>query len=104
MASRGKQRNEVKAALAALQDEINEAKEERKTAKSQLEKAILEGKPVSPFEKLLESASANLTGLQREKEKLLEEKNILTRSHSSSDEETQEVSPVSKNWQFDSKK
>jgi hypothetical protein len=86
MASRAKQLDEVKAALAALQDEIKEAKEERKTAKSQLENAILEGKPVSPFEKLLESASANLAGLQREKEKLLEEKNILTRSHSSSDE------------------
>ncbi|EGF80983.1 hypothetical protein BATDEDRAFT_88204 [Batrachochytrium dendrobatidis JAM81] len=44
---------------------------------------------------LYDGASANLTGLQREKEKLLEEKNILIRSYSSSDEETREISPVS---------
>jgi hypothetical protein len=31
----------VKAALTALQEEIQEAKEERKVAKSRLEKAIL---------------------------------------------------------------
>lgn len=48
---------ELKAAIAILDDEIQDDKEERKVAKSQLEKAILEGKPVSPFEKLLESAS-----------------------------------------------
>jgi hypothetical protein len=95
MASRAKQLDEVKAALAALHDEIQEAKEERMAAKSQLEKAILEGKPVSPFEKLLESASANLTGLQRKEEELLKRETILTRSHSPSDEETQEISHVS---------
>lgn len=98
MTSRGKQLDEVKAALAALQDEIKEAKEERKAAKGQLEKAILEGKPAdvrAGLKALLESASANLAGLQREKEKLLEKENILTRSHFSSDEETQEISPTS---------
>jgi uncharacterized Fe-S radical SAM superfamily protein PflX len=41
MASRGKQLDEVKAALAALEDEIQEAKVERKVAKNQLEKVIL---------------------------------------------------------------
>ncbi|KAJ2999649.1 hypothetical protein HDV02_002122 [Globomyces sp. JEL0801] len=94
MGSRAKQLDEVNAALVALQEEIQEAKEERKAAKSQLEKAILEGKPVTPFEKLLESASANLTGLQREKEKLLENKNILTRSHSSSDDPSKIASQI----------
>jgi hypothetical protein len=60
----------------------------------------------SSFAKLYDGAVANLTGLQREKEKILEEKNILTRSHSSNDEEKQEISPVSdgspKRQKFDS--
>jgi hypothetical protein len=98
MASRRKQLDEVKAALSALQEEIQEAKEERKTAKSQLEKAILEGKPAdvrADLKALYEGAVANLTGLQREKEELLKRETLLTRSHSSSDEETQEISPTS---------
>ena len=59
MASRAKQ-------LAALQ--IQEAEAKRKASKSQLVNAILEGKPVdvtAALKALLESASANLTGLQR---------------------------------------
>jgi hypothetical protein len=87
---------DVKTALAALQVEIIEAKAERKTAKSQLEKAIQEGLPVSSFEKLLDSASANLTGLQsKEKELMVKERMLekrMTRSPSTSD---QEVSPTS---------
>ncbi len=71
--------DEVKAALAALHEEIQEAKKKVSRAEERLEKAVLEGNPVSSFEKLLDSASANLTGLQREKEKPLEEKNILIR-------------------------
>ena len=55
MASREKQLDEVKAALAALQVEINEAKEERKAAKDRLEKAIEEGKPVTSYEKLFKT-------------------------------------------------
>jgi hypothetical protein len=94
MASKGKQLDEVKAALAALQEEIQEAKEERKNAKSQLEKATTE-QDIQKFKALLESASANLTGLQGKEKVLMEEKNILTRSHSSSDEDTQEIFPVS---------
>ncbi|XJO71996.1 hypothetical protein BDV3_001409 [Batrachochytrium dendrobatidis] len=66
MASRRKQLKEVKAALAALQEELLGAKEESKQSRG-----------------------------KREKEKLLEEKNILIRSYSSSDEETREISPVS---------
>lgn len=42
MALRGKKLDEVKAPLAALQEKIQEAKEESKAAKGQLEKAILE--------------------------------------------------------------
>ncbi|KAK6099281.1 hypothetical protein MT418_000717 [Batrachochytrium dendrobatidis] len=98
MASRRKQLKEVKAALAALQEELLGAKEERKAAKNQLENAILEEKAdsiLAGLKSLYDGASANLTGLQREKEKLLEEKNILIRSYSSSDEETREISPVS---------
>jgi hypothetical protein len=74
MASRGVQLDEVKAALAALQVEMHQAKEERKTAKSQLEKAILEEKPEyiqNNLKALLESASANLTRLGQEKVELL---------------------------------
>jgi len=95
MASRREQRDEVKAALADLQKELDAAKEERKAAKSQLEKAIEEGKPVSPFEKLYDGAVANLTGLQGKEKELLKRETLLSRSHSSSDEETQEISPVS---------
>jgi hypothetical protein len=99
MASR--QLDQVKAALAALQDEIKEAKEERKAAKSQLEKATAELE-IQKFTALLESASANLTGLQREKEVLLKKENILIRSHSSSDEETQTSDGSPKRRKIDS--
>jgi hypothetical protein len=95
MASRQKQMEEVKAALAALQEEIQEAKEERKAAKNQLEKATLEGKSISPYEKLLESASTNLTRLGQKEAELLKRETKLTCSHPSSDEETQEISPIS---------
>ena len=95
MASRQKQMEEVKASLAALQEEIQEAKEERKAAKNQLEKATLEGKSISPYEKLLESASANLTRLGQKEAELLKRETKLTCSHPSSDEETQEISPIS---------
>ncbi|EGF83362.1 expressed protein [Batrachochytrium dendrobatidis JAM81] len=67
-------------------------------AEERLENAILEEKAdsiLAGLKSLYDGASANLTGLQREKEKLLEEKNILIRSYSSSDEETREISPVS---------
>jgi hypothetical protein len=94
MASRAKQLHEVKAALAALQEEIQEAKKKVNRGEEKLEKATSE-QDIQKFKALLESASANLAGLQREKEKLLEKDNILTRSHSPSDEETQEISPVS---------
>jgi hypothetical protein len=80
-----------RAALEALQAEIKEAKEERKTAKSQLENAIQEGKAVSSFEKLLDSATTFLTDLQREKEVLLKRESQLTRSPSTSDDEIQEA-------------
>jgi len=94
----GSRLDEVKAALTALQEKIQEAEGKVKRAEERLEKAILEGKPgdvTAALKALLESASANLTGLQREKVKLLEKENILTRSHSFSDEETQEISPTS---------
>jgi hypothetical protein len=90
--------DEVKAALAVLQEEIQEAKEERKNAKSQLEKAIEEGKPAdvrADLKALYEGAVANLTGLQGNKQELLKRETLLLRSPSTSDEETQEVSPVS---------
>jgi hypothetical protein len=100
MVSRKIQLHEVKAALGALQDDLNEAKEERKAAKGQLEKAIEEGKPAdvrADLKALYEGAVANLAGLQRKEEELLKRETLLTRTHSSSDDETQEISPVSDN-------
>jgi hypothetical protein len=44
---------------------------------------------------LLESGSANLTRLGQEKAELLKRETLLSRSHSSSDEEMQEISPGS---------
>ena len=87
----------VKAALQALQAEIKEAKEERKAAKSQLEKAIQEETPDSihtSFKSLYEGASTFLNGLQREKKELLKQVYQLS-SPSSSDDELQEISPTS---------
>jgi hypothetical protein len=84
--------DKVKAGLAALGEEIREAKEERKLAKNQLENAT-SSQDLLKFRTLLESATANLTNLQNEKVKLLEQENILT-SHSSSDGETQLFSPL----------
>jgi hypothetical protein len=83
MVSRKIQLHEVKAALGALQDDLNEAKEERKAAKGQLEKAIEEGKPAdvrADLKALYEGAVANLTGLQREKEELLKRETLLIHS------------------------
>ena len=60
------QLDEVKAKIAAIQLEITAANEERKTAKVGLEKAIAKGKSTVPFEKLLESATAELTRLGKE--------------------------------------
>jgi predicted nucleic acid-binding Zn-ribbon protein len=54
------QLDELKSAIAAIQQEISVAKEERKVAKETLEKAIAEEKPTCPFEKHLESAQAEL--------------------------------------------
>ena len=71
------QLNELEDTIAAIQQEINVTKEERKVAKERLEKAIEEGKPTGPFEKLLEAATAELTRLGQKEAKLLEEKNTL---------------------------
>ena len=87
MTSKKQQLINVKAALVTIQDEIKEAKEERRAAKSQLEKALAEGKPTAPYEKLFDSASSNLTSLQREKAERLRREAQLTRSPSTSDEE-----------------
>jgi hypothetical protein len=73
-----RQLDEVKAAIAAIQLEIAAANEERKIAKVRLDKAITEGRPTAPFEKLLESATAELTRLGQEKDRLMEKENILT--------------------------
>jgi hypothetical protein len=91
--SKKQQLASCKAALEALQDEIKVAKEERKTAKTRLEMAIQEGKAVSSYEKLLDSASTFLAGLQREKEIFLKRESQLTRSPSTSDDEMQELPP-----------
>jgi FKBP-type peptidyl-prolyl cis-trans isomerase (trigger factor) len=85
MASRAKQLDEVKAALAALQEEIQEEKKKVNRAEERLEKAILEGNQVdvradlkvTPFEKLYEGAVANLTRLGQEKAELLKRETIL---------------------------
>ncbi|KAJ3256618.1 hypothetical protein HK103_005272 [Boothiomyces macroporosus] len=71
---------EVKTALTALQEEINEAKEDMKKAKIQLEKAIEEGKPESilaSLKSLYEGAVSNLTRLGQEKTELLKEKQMI---------------------------
>jgi hypothetical protein len=56
------QREELKAALAALQEKINEAEGKVVKSEERLEKAIIDGKTESvlaSFKTLLESASAN---------------------------------------------
>jgi hypothetical protein len=76
------QLEEVKVAIAALQEKINEAEGKLVKSEERLEKAIIDGKTESvlaSFRSLYDGASANLTSLRKEKEKLLEEKNILTR-------------------------
>jgi hypothetical protein len=55
----------------------------------QVEKAMLEGKPISPFEKLLVSASAILTGLQNKENELIKRESQL----SSTNEEIEELPP-----------
>ena len=98
MASSQKQLEEVKAALAALQEEIQKGYEKVVKAEERLEKATLEGKPAdisADLKVLLESATANLTRLGQKQAELQKRETKLTHSHSSSDEETQEISPVS---------
>jgi thymidine phosphorylase len=73
------QLDEVKKEIAAIQHEIKAATVERKEAKEKLEKAITEGKPTGPYEKLLESATAELTRLGKKEEKLMEKEIQLTR-------------------------
>ncbi len=71
------------------------------TRESQLEKAIQEGKPVSSFEKLLDSASAYLTGLQNKEIELLKQVSQLARSPSTSNDEMQEIPPEGSERQVD---
>lgn len=98
MKSKEQQLLNIKDALAALQEEIQEAKQERLSTKAQLEKAMADGKPdsiLASFTGLYNGASANLTGLQGEKRQLLKKAIVLSRSLSTGDEEIQETSPVS---------
>ncbi|KAJ1499851.1 hypothetical protein HMI55_000611 [Coelomomyces lativittatus] len=92
MASSKKQQLAVcKAALLVLQDEIKVAKDKVITRENQLEKAIQEEKPVSSFEKLLDSASVILTSLQKKEKELIKRESQLMHSPSSSDDENQET-------------
>lgn len=61
--------SDLHAELSSLKEEIKEAKQERMAAKSNLENAVGVD---TKFQKLLESASANLTGLQNKELALLE--------------------------------
>jgi multidrug resistance efflux pump len=70
MASRGVQLDEVKAALAALQVGLNEAKGKVNRAEERLEKATTE-QDIQKCKALLESASANLTRLGLKEAELL---------------------------------
>jgi hypothetical protein len=82
-----------KAALEALQAKINEAEAKVMARESQLEKAVQEGNAASSYEKLLESATAYLTGLQNKEKELLKQQTQLARSPSPSDDEMQEIPP-----------
>jgi hypothetical protein len=70
------QLDEVKAAIAAIQLEISAANEERKIAKARLENAVGDSE-IQRAKGLLESATAELTGLRQKEMKLMEEKNQL---------------------------
>ena len=69
---------EVKIALQDIQPSIQAAKQKVDKREGQLEKAIEEGKATGPYEKLLESAQAELTSLRKEKDRLMELQNKLT--------------------------
>ncbi len=57
--------------IAAVQAKIDAAEQKRNTAEDDLRNAIREGKPTSAHEKLLESATADLTRLAHEKSDLM---------------------------------
>jgi chromosome segregation ATPase len=81
MASRAKQLDEVKPALAALQEEIQETKKKVNRAEERLEKVILEGKSAdvrADLKDLYEGAVANLTGLQGKEKELLKRETLLS--------------------------
>jgi hypothetical protein len=70
----------TKAAIVAIQQEITEAKQKLATAEQQLTKALGEGKAdriLARFDRLIESASAELTRLGHKEIKLMEKENIL---------------------------
>jgi hypothetical protein len=95
MASSSNHPLDFKKALSVLQDEIKAAKDKVMTRECQLEKAIQERNQVSSFEKLLDSASANLTCLQREKVEILKHVSEFNFHPSTSDDQIQEISPTS---------
>ncbi|KAI3657365.1 hypothetical protein MP638_006531 [Amoeboaphelidium occidentale] len=76
------QLDEVKAAIAAIQQEIKAANEERKVAEEQLQKAIVDKDPAdirADLNALLQSASAELTRLGQKEAMLMERENWLLR-------------------------
>ena len=66
------QRN-LDAELVAVRADIEVAKKRQTRYQENLEKAIQEGNQTAPFEKLLESATAELTRLGQEKCQLMKE-------------------------------
>jgi DNA polymerase III delta prime subunit len=93
--SKKQQLDTCKAALAGLQDEINEAKNKVMARESQLEKAIQEGKPdsiLASFKSLYDGASAYLTGLQNKKTELLKQFSQLNHSPSTSNDKIRPTS------------
>jgi hypothetical protein len=69
----------VKQDLAALQEEIKDASLKVSEAEKRLLKALEENKPSSPYEKLLDCASADLKVLHRKEESLKRKEEKLTR-------------------------
>ena len=75
------QLEQVQASIAAIQLEISAAKAKVEKAEERLEKAIEEGRPAdirADLKSLLESATTELAGLRKEKDRLMEEKIKLT--------------------------